>query len=174
MQRIHFLVFATLLVPFVAACAPDPAANSGNAGDSNVDAVASANPPAEAPPPAADPGEDNAELPLNEAEDDSEESPSTAVIPGQYHGRWGRTASDCTAPRGFGEGLMTISDDTIRLYESRAVLQERRPAIANSFSGTFIFTGEGETWERVITLTRTGDMLKRAQADGSWTYRRCA
>ena len=110
---------------------------------------------------------------VNEAEDDSENSPPTIAIPAHYRGRWGRTPADCTAARGFGEGLMTVGANSIQFYESTASLQEQRPAIATSFSGVFSFTGEGETWERVITLTRTGDTLKRAQADGTFTYRRC-
>jgi hypothetical protein len=110
---------------------------------------------------------------LNEAEDDSENSPPTVAIPAQYRGRWGMTANDCDPDRSDNKGLMTVEADRLRVYESVATLQEQRPAIATSFSGTFSFEGDGQNWERVITLTRTGDTLKRAQADGSFTYRRC-
>jgi len=111
---------------------------------------------------------------LNETEDDSENSPPTIAIPVQYRGRWGMTANDCTPGRSDAKGLMEIRANSIKFYESLASLQEQRPAIATSFSGTFGFEGEGQSWERVITLTRTGDTLKRAQADGTFTYKRCA
>ena len=83
-------------------------------------------------------------------------------------------AADCTSTRGDAKGLITVGDTSIRFYESTAALQEQRPAIATSFSGVFVFTGEGQTWERVMTFTRTGDTLKRAEANGSYTYTRCA
>jgi hypothetical protein len=99
---------------------------------------------------------------------------SAATIPAQYHGRWGMVAADCTSTRGDAKGLMNIGDKTIRFYESVATLKEQRPAIATSFSGLFGFTGEGQNWEKVMTFTRTGDNLKRAEEAGNFTYRRCS
>lgn len=96
------------------------------------------------------------------------------IIPAAYQGRWGMVPADCTSTRGDAKGLMTIGDTSIRFYESTATLTERRPAIATSFAGLFAFRGEGEAWEKVMTFTRTGNMLKRADRDGSFTYRRCA
>ena len=96
------------------------------------------------------------------------------VIPAHYQGRWGMVPADCTSTRGDAKGLMTIGDTSIKFYESTATLTERRPAIATSFSGLFAFRGEGESWEKVMTFTRTGDTLKRADKEGSYTYRRCA
>ena len=97
----------------------------------------------------------------------------SATIPAHYQGRWGRTAADCTSSLPA-EGLMTIGDTRIKFYEATATLKERRPAIATSFSGLFAFTGEGERWEKVMTFTRSGDTLVRADKNGSYTYRRCA
>lgn len=110
---------------------------------------------------------------VNEAEDDSEDSPPTIAIPAHYRGRWGMNANDCDPSRSDNKGLMTVGASSLRFYESVASLQEQRPAIATSFSGTFSFEGEGQTWERVVTLTRTGDTLKRAQSEDTFTYRRC-
>ena len=95
------------------------------------------------------------------------------TIPDQYHGRWGMTASDCTSTRGDAKGLVDIGDQTIKFYEAVATLKEQRPAIATSFSGLFAFTGEGQYWEKVMTFTRTGDTLKRAEEAGTFTYTRC-
>ena len=97
-----------------------------------------------------------------------------AIIPAQYQGRWGMVPGDCTSTRGDNKGLITIGDTRIRFYESTATLSRQRPAKATSFSGEFIFTGEGQRWQKVMTLTRTGDTLERADQEGSFTYKRCA
>jgi hypothetical protein len=96
-----------------------------------------------------------------------------ASIPAQYHGRWGMVAGDCTSSRGDSKGLIDIGPTTVKFYEAVAALKEQRPAIATSFSGLFAFTGEGQNWEKVMTFTRTGDLLKRAEEAGSFTYTRC-
>ncbi len=110
---------------------------------------------------------------LNEAEDSGSEDPNQAFIPAQYRGRWGMVAADCTSTRGDAKGLITIGDTSIRFYESTANLAEQRPAIATSFAGYYRFTGEGQKWEKVVTLTRTGNTLKRADDEGSYNYTRC-
>ena len=96
-----------------------------------------------------------------------------ATIPAQYHGRWGMVAADCTSTRGDAKGLIDIGGQTIKFYEAVATLKEQRPAIATSFSGLFAFTGEGQYWEKVMTFTRTGKTLKRAEEAGTFTYTRC-
>jgi hypothetical protein len=97
-----------------------------------------------------------------------------ATIPAQYHGRWGMVPGDCTSTRGDNKGLITIADRTVKFYEATATLKEQRPAIATSFAGLFGFTGEGQSWQKVMTFTRTGDTLKRAEESGTFTYQRCA
>ena len=108
-----------------------------------------------------------AATPTNEA------TPLPTSIPAQFHGRWGINRADCTSTRGDAKGLIDVSGTAIKFYESRATLKEQRPAIATSFSGLYGFTGEGQTWEKVVTLTRTGDTLKRADDEGSYDYKRC-
>ena len=117
---------------------------------------------------------------LNEADDAGSELPSppntpeASMIPDQYRGRWGMVAADCDRNRSDAKGAITIGEKTIRFYEAVATLKERRPAIATSFSGLFAFSGEGQRWEKVMTFTRTGDTLKRAEDSGTFTYKRCA
>ena len=117
---------------------------------------------------------------INEADDAGSEQPSppntpeAAMIPGQYRGRWGMNAADCDQARADNKGMITIGEKSVRFYESTAILKERRPAVAISFSGLFAFTGEGQSWEKVMTFTRTGDMLKRADDHGTYNYRRCS
>ncbi len=116
---------------------------------------------------------------LNEADDAGSEQPSppgtpeASMIPDQYRGRWGMVAADCEPGRSDAKGLITIGEKTIRFYESTATLKEQRPAIATSFAGLFAFTGEGQSWQKVMTFTRTGDTLKRAEEEGTFTYKRC-
>ena len=98
---------------------------------------------------------------------------TAASIPAQYQGRWGMVPLDCTGDPSIAKGLITIDGKTIKFYEARATLQEQRPAIATSFSGLFAYTGEGQEWTKVETLTRTGDKLKRANDEGSYDYTRC-
>ena len=116
---------------------------------------------------------------LNEADDAGSEQPSppgtqeAGMIPDQYRGRWGINAADCDQSRSDTKGAITIGERSMIFYESRAMLKERRPAIATSFSGLFAFTGEGQEWQKVVTLTRAGDTLRRADDEGNYTYRRC-
>ena len=60
------------------------------------------------------------------------------------------------------------------LIAQGAAIGKLRAFIATSFSGLFSFTGEGQNWEKVQTLTRTGNKLKRAEESGTFTYTRCA
>ncbi len=162
-----------LLSLAIAAC-QQPADDSNIAIDNNINAAEAADAEIETLPPSEESGDPNIVGGINEADDAGSEGPTTLFIPAQYRGRWGMVAADCTSTRGDAKGLMTVGDTSIRFYESTAALQEQRPAIATSFSGVYVFTGEGQTWERVITLTRTGDTLKRAQADANYSYTRCA
>ena len=117
---------------------------------------------------------------INEADDAGSEQPSppgtpeASMIPGQYRGRWGMVPADCDRNRSDAKGAITIGERTIIFYESTATLKERRPSIATSFAGRFAFTGEGQSWEKVQVLTRTGDRLVRAEDGGRFTYTRCA
>ena len=166
------------LVALLALAACDKAGDENITIDEQVNAAEAANAEIEVLPPddSANGGPGNV---LNEADDSGSEQPSPPVtpeasmIPGQYRGHWGMNAADCDQSRSDNKGLITIGEKSIRFYESTATLKEQRPAIATSFSGLFGFTGEGQTWEKVMTFTRTGDTLKRAEEDGSYTYKRC-
>lgn len=137
-------------------------------------------PPSEAGGPAGelDSGSDAAEG-LDETDDTGSELPSppdtpeSRMIPSQYRGRWGMVAADCDINRSDAKGAITIGERAIVFYESRAMLKEPRPAIATSFSGLFAFTGEGQKWEEVMTFTRSGDTLTRADNKVRITYMRC-
>ena len=172
MKQAHFTLPA-LLALALAAC-QQPADDSNIAINNEVNAAEAANAAVEALPPSEQAGDPNIINGLNEADDAGSEDPNVAFIPAQYRGRWGMVAADCTSTRGDAKGLITIADTTIKFYESIANLKERRPAIATSFSGLFGFTGEGQNWQKVMTFTRDGNTLTRAEQDGRFTYTRCA
>jgi hypothetical protein len=117
---------------------------------------------------------------VNEADDGGSEqasppnTPESQMIPAHYRGRWGMVRADCDRNRSDAKGAITIGERTIIFYEATATLKEQRPAIATSFAGLFAFTGEGQNWQKVMTFTRTGDTLKRAEPEGTFTYKRCA
>ena len=127
------------------------------------------------------PPSDEAGAPANQANDaaGNDSASAAAVIPAQYRGRWGLVPADCTSTRGDAKGLIAVDDTTIKFYEARATLKEQRPAIATSFSGVFGYTGEGQTWERIETLTVIGDRMARSStapngdAGEALTYTRC-
>ncbi len=157
-----------LLALAIAAC-QQPTNDSNIAIDIGVNAAEAANADVEILPAS----ETSAAAPAANGVEGVRATPGAALIPSQYRGRWGMVAADCTSTRGDDKGLITIEAGTVKFYESLATLKEQRPAIATSFSGLFDFAGEGQTWEKVMTLTRTGDTLERADNEGSYNYRRC-
>ena len=166
--------FAPALLALAIAACQQPANDTDIAIDNGINAAEVANAEIETLPPSEESG---APLPMNNATAptaNDTKAVSTAVIPTQYRGRWGINANDCDPKRSDNKGLITITEKTLRFYESTATLKEQRPAIATSFSGTFGFSGEGQTWEKAVTLTRTGNVLKRADNEGSFTYNRCS
>jgi hypothetical protein len=89
-------------------------------------------------------------------------------IPEQFRGRWGLNANDCKAEfASAAKGLLVINDARLTFYESRGTL-DRVDAWepANRFTANYGFSGEGMNWERVITLERTGNKLRRTEEGG--------
>jgi hypothetical protein len=101
------------------------------------------------------------------------EDARAATIPAQYQGRWGMVPADCTSTRGDAKGLIVVGERMVRFYESVATLKEQRPSAGTSFSGLFAFEGEGQKWQKVMTFTRSGNTLVRAEEGGRFTYKRC-
>ena len=167
----------------LSACAPSQDGGSANQAAAEGADVASGSTSTRPSLPVANPDKDPQPAPvnnsggapeLNEADDSgSEESAPSAVIPERYRGRWGMVPADCEPGRSDSKGLLTIGRGTLRFYESVGALQEQRPAIATSFAGIYSFTGEGQSWERGVVLTREGNRLIRTENGRSYTYTRC-
>lgn len=74
-------------------------------------------------------------------------------IPAVLQGRWGLVAADCTSTAGDAKGLLTIEPGKLTFYESVAELgsvEERGP---DNVTGSFQFSGEGQTWLLDVTLS---------------------
>jgi hypothetical protein len=104
------------------------------------------------------------------------DAPSAAsAIPAALQGRWGLSPPDCTSTRGDAKGLLVIGPAELKFYESRAVPAPDTQSAADSISGTFVFTGEGQTWTRFEALSLKGQDLVRTESNpvASFTYARC-
>ena len=100
---------------------------------------------------------------------------AAATLPASLHGRWGLTPGDCTSTRGDAKGLLIVGAQGLKFYESRAVPGADVDTSDDSASGTFTFTGEGQTWTRHLSLELQDGKLVRTERDPieSFTYVRC-
>jgi len=97
------------------------------------------------------------------------------LIPVALHGRWGMTPGDCTSTRGDAKGLLLVSSDGLRFYESRATPARNVETSEDSFSADFNFSGEGQSWSKYQALTLDDDRLVRTESSpmASFIYARC-
>lgn len=96
-------------------------------------------------------------------------------IPAALQGRWGLTPGDCTSALGDAKGLLVVNEAELRFYESRAVPGKDVQADADSISGTFDFTGEGQSWSKFEALKLQGHDLVRTETKpaASFSYAKC-
>ena len=111
--------------------------------------------------------------------DDASASPVQGVpgkIPASLHGRWGMTPADCTSTRGDAKGLLIVSADGLKFYESVAKPAGELKTSDDSASGDFAFTGEGMTWKKYEALEIQSNKLVRTESSPmkSFAYVRCA
>jgi len=113
------------------------------------------------------------------------EAPPLRTIPAAFHGRWGLVPADCTSTLGDAKGLITVTADAIRFYESVARPAALTPVGERRLDGNYSATGEGQTWTLLQrlelsadgnTLTRTVDEGDSAPAPGGnrFVYTRCS
>lgn len=96
-------------------------------------------------------------------------------IPEAFHGRWGLVPEDCTSTRGDAKGLLTVSGDSLRFYESRATLAHLIGSWPEKLEAEFAFSGEGQEWSKTETLalTASSNTLVRTEDGVEYRYRRC-
>jgi hypothetical protein len=158
------LITSALILAVVACNKPGPVANN----------VAAAAPPvavnADARDPAGGPTGNKSE-PAAAAPPQS----ASASIPAELQGRWGLTPADCSEPLANAKGLLVINSGELRFYESRAVPAPDVHIDAGTTSGTFHFSGEGQSWDKFESLQRKGSKLTRTEGNptASYTYAKC-
>jgi len=103
--------------------------------------------------------------------------PGGLIIPAAFRGRWGMGPADCEAGRSDAKGLITIGNKTIDFYESKGTLTKVVLNAPENFTGTFAFTGEGQSWtnSQNLKLTNSSNTLIRSETDvaDSYSYKRC-
>ena len=102
--------------------------------------------------------------------------PPATKIPAALHGRWGLTPADCSGDPSAAKGLLIVTPDDLRFYESKAVPSTDVAADAESISGTFAFTGEGQSWSRYEALKLNRNVLTRTEIKptASFSYAKCS
>ncbi len=144
-------------------------------------ALAACQKPAEAP--AADNAANNA-APVNSVETIGEPDANGAApadnagapikaIPTAFLGRWGMVPNDCDASRSDTKGLVTVSPDSLKFYESMGRLETIEAVSPTEVKATFAFAGEGQNWTKTMTLALAdaGTVLVRTEQDPAATFR---
>ncbi|MEG3087126.1 hypothetical protein [Sphingomonas sp. PB4P5] len=169
------IALATLLA--LAACSSEPPAASNEtqaevapSGDVGIVApagptdIATASPaPAPTPTPSATP---------------IKAAVAARAFPVAFRGRWGMNANDCDPKRDDNKGLITVSADAIKFYESRATIAKLSVSSPTRIAADLSFSGEGQTWQSrtVFDLSDGGKTLARAEEEPSvsYVYAKCA
>jgi hypothetical protein len=99
----------------------------------------------------------------------------TATIPASLQGRWGLSPADCMPGRSDAKGLLVVTSGDLRFYESRAVPAADVTTDANSITGSFAFTGEGQSWTKYESLKVDKQVLVRTETNptASFSYAKC-
>ncbi len=109
----------------------------------------------------------------------SEASAETAakVLPASFVGRWGMVPNDCDPSRDDAKGLMEITPEMLRFYESRGTVRSVAIASPAKVTADVAFSGEGQTWEKAVTLilADNGGALVREESEmpQPLRYQRC-
>ena len=124
------------------------------------------------------PPDESVATPTNDLENGDDEDVNAGgggAIPAAFHGRWGMTPADCIPGLSDNKGLLVVSADDMRFYEALAKPSDELRLTPKSVSGSFSFSGEGETWKRHEVLELQGHKLVRTESApmASYTYARC-
>ncbi|MFC0203739.1 hypothetical protein [Novosphingobium soli] len=108
------------------------------------------------------------------------EAAAMSEIPDAIRGRWGLVPADCTSTRGDAKGLLEVSADQLKFYESVAKLGEIKEAGESRIRATFAYTGEGQSWTQDVVLDVADDGRTMTRRDygkdalpGPLKYTRC-
>lgn len=100
-------------------------------------------------------------------------SPAINEIPTAFLGRWGMVPNDCDVSRSDTKGLVTVTPDALKFYESMGRLESIEGVSPTEVKATFAFTGEGQSWTKTMTLAldEGGTTLVRTEQDPAGTFR---
>lgn len=125
---------------------------------------------------APDPEKDAART-AQAATDAAMAQPMGKAFPKGFQGRWGLVANDCTSTRGDAKGLLTITGDQLRFYESTGTVKVLTIKSPDSVTVDLAFTGEGQEWKQTsdYALADGGKALVRTDRDPAHRdrYTRC-
>jgi hypothetical protein len=162
-MRLRFPFITLAVISALVACGkPDPVADNATSVNLPVTSNEAEPTPLGGPP-------DNASEPATTP------TATAALIPAALQGRWGLTPGDCISNKGDAKGLLVVSSNELRFYESRAVPSPGAQADSDSIDGNFDFTGEGQSWAKFETLELQKDKLVRTESNpaASYTYAKC-
>jgi hypothetical protein len=168
MRRVRVPLIASTMIVMIAACGErSPVAE--NAATVNLPVAASA----PEPHPLGGPPANAVATPVQPAV--AAGATATTTIPDALQGRWALTPPDCTSALGDAKGLLVISADELRFYESRAVPSPGIQSDSDSVTGNFHFTGEGQSWTKFEKIERRKNTLVRTESNpaASYTYAKC-
>ena len=163
----RILLLACVTALSLAACSrQNPVADGANDAAAEIDVL---------PPDESDTTPTN-ELESGDDEPSNVDDEAAGRIPAALHGRWGLSPGDCTSTSGDAKGLLIVSGDALKFYESRARPAPGLKTSGTSASGDFAFTGEGMNWKRYEALELQKNKLVRTESSpmASFTYARCA
>jgi hypothetical protein len=164
MKRANFATFLLL-----AAC-------SGGAEDAGNNSSDSAGQVLEQTPTNLQDDPNNSVVPLSPPSPVPSATPITA-LPTEFRGRWGMVANDCDPARDDAKGLVVVSADSLKFYESRGRIERARTMRAGAVELDLAYAGEGQKWNRTETLTLQGGgrtlVREEQKPAGSFRYTRC-
>ncbi|MES2059336.1 MAG: hypothetical protein V4564_25575 [Pseudomonadota bacterium] len=98
---------------------------------------------------------------------------SPTTFPAAFQGRWGMNANDCDPRRDDNKGLLTVSADGLKFYESRAKVVTITTISDTGLAADLSFSGEGQTWnsKSVFQLVDGGKTLLRTEEEPAASYR---
>lgn len=99
------------------------------------------------------------------------------ALPAAMVGTWNQYPNACDDPAS--PLRLEIAPHSLEFYESSAELGRIEAADSTSITASYVFTGEGSTWERriMLELLDTGELRRRDLGEGAqdttWDYVKC-
>ncbi len=93
----------------------------------------------------------------------------SAVVPGEFQGRWGSSQARCMFAH---EGGLTVSADEFLFYESRAKVHSAQQVGRQEVEFDMEFSGEGQTWRGLRRFALSSDTRTLTDVTGPAPFAR--